>query len=81
MKVHKKHFNSRRAHGSGNILNMPRLIAIVCVLVSIAFGLSNGQLLPSVKSAFSIVQVQLKQRIHEPETPYKQGNEPVTPAN
>jgi hypothetical protein len=58
MKVPQKHFNSRRAHGQG-ISEYAAVIAFVSVLVSIAFGLSNGQLLPSVKSAFSIVQVQL----------------------
>jgi hypothetical protein len=58
MKVPQKHFNSRRAHGQG-ISEYAAVIAFVSVLVSVAFGLSNGQLLPSVQSAFSIVKVEL----------------------
>jgi hypothetical protein len=49
---------NRNEHGQG-ITEYACVIAFVAILVSITFGFSKGQLLPSVSAAFSAVSTNI----------------------
>lgn len=57
MQVVQTHLRAR-ARGQG-ISEYAAVIAFVSVLISIAFGLSQGHMAPAVQSTFSVVTVQM----------------------